>query len=397
MAYPFETIYLNQRLHVPMTNVGLILGITLLAALPMQVIGGAVADRYGRRPLLMVAICGSMVLYVGLGLTRQLWLIVALIAIEAAFGWAQYITASNAIVADLTPFEQRADAFSITRVALNAGTVLGPLLAVPLISLDASFHLTFVVAGVVCGGFLVMVIFLFKETRPAVARTRSTATAFLGYGQVLRDRRMLAFCLVALLPLYGFGQVWVTMPIMLEDLHGVSPQTWGIVVAVYAAATALLQYPVIKVLGRYDHMLLMALSSLSIGIGMGGAALAPWPLTFVFVVMQSFGIALLIPIAATVVSRLAPTALRGRYMGAWTLVYIGGYALGPLLGGWTLETLGGRGAFLVIAVAGLAGGALFPLLRERAGARPGHPPGEPGEQTSAPDRRLRGERPEQAL
>lgn len=393
MVYPFESIYLNRELGVSMTTVGLILGVSLIATLPMQAVGGALCDRFGRRPVLIVAIVGSMTLYVGLGLTRQLWLIVALIVVEAAFGWAQYITASNAMIADITPPARRAEAFSVSRVALNAGITVGPLLAAPLITLDPTFRLTFISAGVICGGFLVMVVFLFKETRPATVDVVSIPASFRGYGEVLRDRRMLVFCLVASLPLYGFGQVWVTTPIMLGDLHGVSAQMWSLCLVVYGASTAILQYPVIRRLGRYDHMLLLALSSAAIGLGMGAAAFAPWPWTLACVVTISFGIVLLIPIAATVVSSLAPVALRGRYMGVWTFAYMGGYALGPLLGGWALDALGGRGSFLTIAGSGLLGAALFAALRRRVG-RSG--PTAADDAASALGARLRGERPEQA-
>jgi MFS family permease len=395
MAYPFETIYLNRHLGVSMTTLGLILGITLFATLPVQIIGGALCDKVWRRPVLIVAILGSMTLYIGLGLTRDLWIVVALIAFEAAFGWAQYITASNAMIADLTPLARRAEAFSISRVALNLGVTIGPLVAAPLIILDPSFRLTFLGAGAVCGVFLLMVVFLFKETRPATARSASIRAVFGGYGAVLRDRRMLVFCLVALLPLYGFGQIWVTMPIMLGDLHGVSAQQWGFAMVVYGAATAILQYPVVRIVGRRDHMLLMALASLCIGLGLGGSAFAPWPWTLACISLISLGIVLFIPFSATIVSHLAPAELRGRYMGFWTLVYMGGYALGPLLGGWALDALGGRGAFLAIAAASVLGAALFPLLRTRGADREREAVEEPA--TTALGGELRGERPEQAL
>ena len=92
-------------------------------------------------------------------------------------------------------------------------------------------------------------------------------------------------------------------------------------------------------------MLLMSLSCVSLGAGMGFAAFVPWPATLASVVSIALGIVLLLPIAATVVSRLAPVELRGRYMGMWTIVYMGGYAIGPLIGGWALDALGGRLAF----------------------------------------------------
>ena len=104
---------------------------------------------------------------------------------------------------------------------------------------------------------------------------------------------------------------------------------------------------------------------------------------------------LLIPIASTVVSRLAPVELRGRYMGVWTLVYMGGYALGPLLGGWALDALGGRGSFAITAAVCLLGAVLFPLLRGRVRRQIDVMQGlEPSEALGG---ELAGERPEQAV
>ena len=48
-----------------MTTLGVILGVTLLATLPLQVAGGALCDKIGRRPVLIIAILGSMTLYFG--------------------------------------------------------------------------------------------------------------------------------------------------------------------------------------------------------------------------------------------------------------------------------------------------------------------------------------------
>jgi len=264
-----------------------------------------------------------------------------------------------------------------------------------LLVLDPSFRLAFIGGGLVCGVFLLMVVVLFKETRPPTIARETVGTVVRGYGRVSRDRRLLAFCLIALLPLYGFGQVWVTLPIVLEDLQGVSAQTWGVIVAVYAAATAILQYPVVRVLGRYDHVLLVALGSACVGVGLGSSAFAPWPWTFACILILSFGLALFLPISATIVSRMAPVALRGRYMGAWTLVYTGGYAVGPLLGGWALDALGGRGAFAVVGVAGLLGALLFPLLRTRGWAGSGED--SAADTTAALGEEMRAEPPGQVV
>jgi MFS family permease len=111
-------------------------------------------------------------------------------------------------------------------------------------------------------------------------------------------------------------------------------------------------------------MSLMAVASALVGLGMGGVAfVAPgWPIV-ALVLLVSLGVVLLVPISATIVSEMAPEELRGRYMGAWTLVWIGGLALGPTLGGIAMDYLGARAAYLLILATGLVGGLLFTFQR----------------------------------
>jgi MFS family permease len=368
MCYPFESIYLHLHLHVSLGSVGLILGISLLACLPLQMLGGTIADVFGRRRLLVFALSASALLYLGLACVHSLWAVIALIVYEAAFGWAMFITASNAMIADLTALERRAEGFAINRVAMNVGMVVGPLAAVPLLDRDPSYRLLFAGGGLICAAVCVFALTVFSETRPA-RRSLAEERAAGGYHTVLADRRFLAFCLVALLPLYAFGQIWVTLPLLLHGELGVSAQTWGVVLAFYGLVTAVLQYPLVRLLRGVAHLRLMALASALLGLGVGLVAFLPWGVaTFAAVATASAGVVLLIPISSTVVGALAPVQLRGRYMGFWTLIYMGGYALAPTLGGFAFAGLGYRGAFACVLACGLAGAVLYLLLGRQGSA-----------------------------
>ncbi len=367
MCFPFETTYLHDRLGVPMTTVGLILGVPLLASVPVFILDGIVTDRYGRKPAMVVGICFVAAVYTTLALSGVVWQIALAISLEAPFGWALFLTGSNAMVADLVPLARRAEAYGITRVALHIGMIVGPLGAAILIARDPTYRTLFLTGATICVAFICLVVFGFRETRPAAARADASLGATArGYGHVLRDRRFLAFCAVAFLPLYGFGQIWTILPVMLRNAQGMPASTWGYVVAFYAAGVAVLQYPVIRWLRRKDHVLLMAAASALIGLGMGGAVLVPWgPLTLVCMFVLGQGVVLLIPISSTVSAEMAPAALRGRYMGTWTLVQEAGYALGPTFGGMAMDGLGERGAALVITACGAAGAALYAALARR--------------------------------
>ena len=376
-ALAFETLYLNGKLGVSMTTVGFILGLAVFAGLPFQIVGGALTDRLGRRPILFFGVAGSATLCAALGLVHDLTQLVAFIAWEAAFGWPMFLTASNAMVADLTSLEQRTEAFGVTRVALNAGVAVGPLLSGFVLVLDPSFRSSFLLGATICCAFLVFIVFALEETQPGRTQTTPDESArrrpsLGGYGVVLRDRRFLLFGLVTLLPLYGFGQLWSIFPVALEKAHGTPPESWSRLLALYALSVTLLQYPIVRLVRRRDSMHLMAAASTLVSVGLGAAVWLPfgWA-TRGLVLAISLGVTLLIPISLTVVSRLAPTELRGRYMGAWTFVWLGGYALGPLFGGLALDVLGPKGAYVLVIVAGLGGAALVPLLR--TGRRPTEP------------------------
>lgn len=394
MCFPFQTLYLNGYRHISMTTVGLLIGISLLAGLPAQFLGGAFADSVGRRPVLALGVTGSMILYGSLAYMHSIWQIAIPIFIEAAIGWAMFLTASNAMVADLTSVELRAEAFSITRVALSVGTVAGPLIAGPLLALDPTFRLPFVAAACVSGIFLVMVLSVIRESRPGGRGRGRTGRRAVddgivaaepggpmptppehppaepsssgGYGVVLHDARFLLFCLVALLPLYCFGQIWVTYPVILRQLYHVSARGWGLLLVVYALVGVALQYPLVRAVRHHDAMAVMAASSALLGLGLGLGAYLPWSWArYMLMMVLSVGVVLLVPIAATVVAKLAPPHLRGRYMGVWTLVFLGGYALGPLFGGYAMDALGDRVACALVIAFGLTGAASFWLMRGR--------------------------------
>ena len=372
LCFPFETIYLHTHLGISMTTVGLLLGLSVIAGLPMQIVGGAVADRYGRRLVLAIGICASVVLFEGLALAHAFWQVVVVVVLEAAFGWAMYVTANNAMIADLTQQTRRAEAFSINRTALNAGALLGPLGATLLLAVGLSYRWLFALAGAVCALFLWIVANL-HETRPArFADGAHESSARAGYRLVLRDRRFLILCLVTLLPLYCLGQFQVTLPVLLKTTRGLSAASWGLLISLYALIGMGFQYLVVRRLRRLPELRAMAAGSAFLGIGLFGAAWAPGGLlTAVFVVVISLGAILLIPISSAIVSAIAPAGLRGRYMGAWTLVWVGGCALGPTFGGLAMDRLGARGAYVVILVVGLAGALAYATLGNRIGVGSG--------------------------
>ncbi len=379
LGFPFEGIYMSQTLHISLTVIGVVFGLVTLAVMPFQMLGGTLTDRFGRKSMMMVAAVSATIWFLGFAWSHHAWQVAILVGMEGAFGWPLFQTAANAMTADLLPEEQRAEGFSVLRTAMNVGVVGGPPIGGLALHLGASFRELFVAAAIGCLSFLVLIAVSVRETLPESARhpdRQVDEAGRTGWAIVFGDGRLRLFCAVAVLPVFCFGMFGAMYSIFITRFLHVPTSTWSLLLALNAAVVALFGYPVMRAVKNVDRMLLLSVSSLFVAIGLGGAAFAApgWEL-YALVCVFSLGEVLFGPVASAVVSDLAPEAIRGRYNGAWTIVWNGGASLGPAFGGWSMQTLGGRQTFGIVFFVGLAGAALFLLLRGRVEPRVAGPQG----------------------
>jgi MFS family permease len=373
LAFPFEAIYLRRYLGTSMTMIGVVFGLVPLAVMPVQFWGGQLTDRLGRRVIIMVSVLVGVVWFVGFAFVTELWQVAALVALESAFGWPLFQTASNAMIADLLPQERRQEGFGVTRAAMNFGVVVGPVLAGQALGFGVSFRTLFLSAAAGCLAMVVMMAVWIRESRPASALVRVKRVdgrGRAGYRAVLHDRVFIVFCLAAVLPVFCIGNFGSIYAVYITDFLGVPNSTWAYLLTLNALIVVAVQIPLVSALRRRNRMLLLAASSALLAVGIGGSAFAGpvWSLV-AFIAILSLGETLLSPVASAEVADLAPEAVRGRYMGVWTVVWNGGAALGPAFGGWAMDTLGAREAFVALLVVGLAGAVWFLALAPGWGRR----------------------------
>jgi len=366
LAFPFEAIYLRQNLHTSMTMIGVVFGLVPLSVMPVQFWGGHLTDRLGRRKVIMLSVLVGVVWFVGFAFITELWQVALLVAVESAFGWPLFQTASNAMIADLLPAAKRQEGFGITRAAMNFGVVVGPVLAAQALGLGVTYRVLFLSAAVGCTFMVVMMAIWIRESRPASATQRvrhADKQGRSGYRRVFHDRVFIVFCLAAVLPVFCIGNFGSIYAVYITSFLGVPSSEWAYLLTLNALIVVAVQIPLVTALRFRNRMVLLAVSSGLLALGIGGSAFAGplWSLVILIVVL-SLGETLLSPVASAEVADLAPEALRGRYMGVWTVVWNGGAALGPAFGGWAMDNVGGRQAFVALLVVGLAGTAAFLAL-----------------------------------
>lgn len=332
----------------------------LLISIPV----GRLADRIGRRPLLL---CGLLMTAVGSLLIASSETLASLLAGRAAQGMGSTLSwvAALALVSDLAPPDRKGEAIGFAMAANSLGAVGGPALG-GVIGGEISFAAPFIFVAIAAGCLLAVGTVVLPSHRPPENEERG--------GQSLRDFAPVGILLPGMAAVVGAGSLGVldfTVPLDLDRRLAVGPTTIGILFGGLAAIDALVS----PIAGRFSDRVgrprvavvaacLLAGSGILLAIlpGLGGSIIG----------LGVFAIGIGSLFAATVpwLDDVFGTAARGLAYGALNLVYSIGYTVGPLAGGWLLAGPGADASYLLITAGALALMLLLLKGRTRLSSRP---------------------------
>jgi MFS family permease len=370
LLFPFFSLYITRKFGVGMTQVGFIFAIFAITGLTSSLVGGALADRLGRKGVLLFGIVASGLSSIVLGLADSMAVFIGVTILVGLLGDIGF-PAHQAMVADLLPEEKRTEGFGILRVTANLSVTLGPMIGGLLAA--QSYLLLFVsdaVLSLITAGICYVALQETKKPLSLGEEEPGLAETFGGYRAVLRDSAFTWFIGATMLMVLVYMQMNTTLSVFLRDTHGVSEQAFGYILSLNAAMVVLFQFPITRRLNRYGALSVMVAGTLLYALGFGLYGLvSTYALFLAAMAIITVGEMLVTPVSQAIVARLAPEAMRGRYMATYGFSWVIPTAIGPMLSGMVLDFAPDpRWLWYASGVLGLFAAGAYGLLKWRVGS-----------------------------
>jgi DHA1 family tetracycline resistance protein-like MFS transporter len=331
---PFFALWAHKDAGIPIEYIGLLLGCYAGGELLATPFVGGIADRVGRRPVLLVSTCGVGAGFLLLYLVHGAAAVAAALVIIGVFESVLHPTAST-VIADVVPAEARREHFAARRVMSNAGSMAGPALGA-LLALH-SLGLVFLGAGItILVGAVVVAIFLI-ETRPPAAAPgeEDDDESLLALTAVFRDSRLAG--LIVPVALMEIAASWITAitPLYADAGGTLTASGIGLLFTYAGALGVLLQMPITQASARMGGFSIVLCSGAVQAVAFAClfvSAGLPWLVAAV--TLLALAQMLAGPLVQTIITELAPRTGQATYQAAFGVVNDLKDAAGPAIGTW---------------------------------------------------------------
>lgn len=331
-------------------------GLLFLASSPTAAVAnyasGRLSDRVGRRPLIAGGFVAASAIVAAIVPARGDDLVVAALVILLGVVGAPAFSLAQVVVADLVAGDdEREHAYARLRYAGNLGVLAGPPAAALVIATAGWAALLLAVAGVgLLGGAVAWR--CLPESHVASARASGAGAA----RRLAGDRRFLLLLLSSLLGFTVYCGFETVLPVIAVSDYGVSPSTWGVLLAVSPLLVVLFQLRLTRATAGVPSAVRLAVAMLLMGSPLLVlSAAAPVAAITGVIVVFAFGEMLWIPTSQAIAARLAPAEARGTYFGALSATTGPAWTFAPFLALQVEARAGPATVWAMFAAASVAG------------------------------------------
>ncbi|MGE7274534.1 MFS transporter [Brevibacillus panacihumi] len=351
MVMPFLPLYIQQDFgiedpHEVTMWAGIIFGANFLTAGLVSPIWGNLADKHGRKIMILRSGYFMSITVALTGFAGSLWQLLALRLVNGLVGGI--IPASTALVASSVPKEKIGWAQGLLQSFITAGTIMGPLFG-GLLADYIGFRMIFVFTG--CILFLATLVITFtvhEKFTPPEKRNQSSLRQ--DFDMIFSSKKLPALFFVTVMIQFALFSIVPVLPIYISQLlgpEGTKVALWAGIVQAAMGIANVAASPRLGQLGdRYGSQKVLLGSLIMAGVLFipQGFVNAVWQLVLLrFLLGLSLGG--LLPSVNALLRRATPTHMISRVYGYNNSFVSIGSMLGPMIGGFVAGYISISGVF----------------------------------------------------
>lgn len=361
MVVPFMSLYLTADVGLSLEQVGWIMSAFGLGSVLGAWLGGKLSDTFGFYPVMFWSLLLAGFLFIGLQFVRTFegfcLAIFLLMVVADTFRPALYVSLRT-----YSKPENRTRAVTLIRLAINLGFSMGPAVGGIIIA-SMGYSALFWIDGITCiaAGVLFILTLSRKKAREEVALVQSTAT-----GSPYRDRPYLLFLLIMTIIGAAFLQYFSTVPLFYRNVHHLSEDYIGALLAMNGFLIFLVEMPLIKFFEhpRFSRYGIMMGSSLILAMSFMVLNLGSWTGMLVTgMLLMTLGEMLNFPFMNRFALDRAERGKTGAYMALFTIAFSVSHIIGHNAGLHLVDFLGFHATWYVMAAALALAAAMILWLR----------------------------------
>jgi len=326
--------------------IGLLFAIFSVCQLVAAPVLGDWSDRYGRRPLLIFSLLGTVVSFVLLAVAHSLTMLFIARIVDGLSGGN--ISTARAYVADVTEPKDRARAYGLIGAAFGLGFIFGPALSGVLAKVSYTAPI-WAAAGITLAATAVAWLWLPETVHRAQA---GTGMPFRNLPEMLRRPALGRILVIDFVYWFAFAIFQTTFALFTSRRFHFDASQTGYFFSAFGVLGAIVQggfiRPIVRRLGDKPTFVVGLLCSV---IGLIGATLTHSVTVFAATLVPlAFGIGFGHPTMASLVSKTARNDEQGRVQGAASAVESLGRTVGPVWGSASLQRFGDGVPYVSAAV-----------------------------------------------
>lgn len=289
---------------------------------------GRLSDRFGRRPVLLFSLAGTVLGYLLFAFARSLPLLFASRLLDGATGGN--IGTAQAVIADTTSPEERARGMGLVGMAFALGFIFGPAIAGFTVGLGKSAP--GLAAAALSFAAFVWAYLKLPETRPSGgAIERVSVFSFSALARAFRRPEIGALMLLSLVTTTAFATFESTFAQFVSVRLGAGPSTVAWFFVFVGVCSAVVQGVLVRrLVARFgEARLVVAGAALLIAGYLGLGAAASVPVLLFTTALIALGLGVTTPTLSSLVSRRSLAAEQGEILGAYQSMGSLGRVFGP--------------------------------------------------------------------